>query len=208
MVPHPAVLAWTALALVMASAFALLGLHLTDHPSATHFFAENGPIETVEGAFLTVAIVPFTLAAVNLTRGHALTCIAVIVVIALMIVRETPRCGSFYSTADVCLPASGKLVAYILIGLVLTAMLAAKRFTPTRKSVLEIVRDHRWIWPVLWVGLILGGAQLAEHFHHVAVEEMLELGAYLYLAFIGLWVLRHSPVLADSPVLMRREMCR
>lgn len=208
MARHPAVLAWTILALLMAASFTLLGLELGERPSALQFFAENGPIETVECLFLAIAIVPFSLAAINLTRGHALTCIGVMVVIALMIVRETPRCGSIYSTADACLPASGKLVAYILIAVVLTLMLVAKRFVPMRKSAYLVISEHRWIWPVVWVVAILGGAQLAEHLHEVGVEEMLELCAYLYLALIGLWVLRHSCQLTDAPAPIRRGICR
>ncbi|GGD32211.1 hypothetical protein [Aureimonas glaciei] len=187
--PTPALLPWIVGGLALAALAALSGSIAADVDQMRFFFDENGPIEILQAVCLALTAVIFAVAFLRSSGARALYCVAAFGAIVTATTRETPRCSSAFYDGGMCLTSTGKDWIVVLGAVLCLAALVWRRLN--WRKVLHPVA-LRWVWPSFGVMAMLAGAEVAEHVVWMAMEESLELAAYLYLAAFALWFLYHS----------------
>ncbi|MBC8130813.1 MAG: hypothetical protein H7Y08_10895 [Rhizobiaceae bacterium] len=181
-----------------------VGLIARQSGATQAFFAENGPVETLQALILAIVAAAFFLAFLRSSDSRALFCITGATAAAIAMTREVPRCGSTFFDGGVCMTGDGKTVA---VSLALSAGATALWFAPIAWRRAIAIRNIAWVWPVAVVVVMLALADIAEAKVYMEIEEALELTAYAYLSTFGVWVLFHTRKLRPA-TLSERRGCR
>lgn len=184
---RPLAVVWILLALVLVFACYFATRQLAAVAGAAAFFAEDGPVETLQAGLVGVAGLMFLLGFRRSGDAKAIFCLGMAVAMGLAMQREIPNCASAYYDEGVCLPATGKAVFVGLLFVGALICLATKR--PRLWSFFD-PRNLLWAWPAGISLAMLLLAEVAEHRLAQDMEELLELAAYLHLLAFSVWTAR------------------
>jgi hypothetical protein len=188
---YPKALPWLATGAILFGVGLLIGLWYQPYPELeAAIFSENGPVETPEMVALALALGVFVFRAARSNDPIGTMCIPIALVLAIALVRETPRCDSLSYDGGMCFPV--QLWKDVVVALfVLVAAIAMVRRRQHLRAMFSIQRIHVF-WPVWVVALLLVTAEVAEKFEVLGTEETLEMLAYLYLFSLGVWMHRNT----------------
>lgn len=176
---------WLDALLLLAGCCLILWLALPRGDMATNvLFEENGPIEALQEAVLTVAA--FVGLVGFLRRRGLARYIAMFtgLVSAIFSIRETEVCTP--GLMDICVPeASHTIIITVLALLMLIGTIVYE--VRNRGGVIKAA-SPRISWPLALCACALFVGQFWESLHIVAGEELLELYAYLILLLGALWI--------------------
>lgn len=182
---------WLSAGAILFGVGVLIGWWYQPYPELiATVFSENGPVETLEMVALTSAAALFILRAARSNDPIGTMCIPIAMVLAIALVRETPRCDSSFYDGGMCFP--DRLWKHVTIGLFLTV--AAIALYIRRRhflAVFSIQRIHVF-WPIWISALLLVIAEISEKYGMMGTEEVVEFFAYLYLAGFGVWMHRNT----------------
>lgn len=187
----PRAIPWLAVAVVLLLTAVFVGLWFHPYPELiATVFSENGPVETLEMIALGSAAVIFMIRAARSDDPIGTMCIPIAMVLMMAFVRETPRCDSTFYDGGMCFP--GRLAKNLTVGLILT--FSAVALFIRRRHFLAMFDRQRihLFWPIWVSALLLVTAEIGEEYGVMGTEELLEFFAYLYLASLGVWMLRNT----------------
>lgn len=188
--PYPDFWRWIGAAFALLVAGSLVGwwAEVWDQPRVS-FFEENGPLETVQAVALGLAAILFAIRAWRADGVLADISVVLVFLLVFSMIREMPRCDSYYYYGGVCLQANVKTWLIGAAAAAAAAVLILRRANP-----IDMLRP-RWtlvFWP-LWAALVLLGlAEATEQFKWIALEETLETAAYAYACATAAWIVRRA----------------